>query len=331
MTDEQEFAELTGLRFDDVPDRRHRDRLERELLGKLAREKRTMGTIGNVFGGMAANRRRAVAAAVLAACVLLGCGWGAAEVARKMIGEQNYVVSVPPIKEHLLTLPDGRKVTMTLSGMAAGDYQSQEDADEQFAQMKQALAARRFELVKTFLPLDGGPLQYVYKFHLPGGKEEGMNFSLPLDDVKSYEEYEQRAADQREQRMGAINQAIAKGNYRLVDVDPLQTHICRDPQTHKVYEVMRARTPPNVEGTGGNSGPGRDDALVFPGKVGDTPYLKTSWREHLDAIASGQRELLDMQVVNSYRYRITLDDGTTTYYGYGGNGPLEKIAKPAKP
>jgi len=77
MDNEREFEALAGLRFDDVPDPQHRDRLERELLNELTKGRPSMmkgRQSMRIIGKVLTTRRRAVAAAVLVAGIGLLLG-----------------------------------------------------------------------------------------------------------------------------------------------------------------------------------------------------------------------------------------------------------------
>ena len=70
---------------------------------------------------------------------------------------------------------------------------------------------------------------------------------------------------------------------------------------------------------------GTEKALVsiHPAHESQKGY-ETAWQDHLTAIRTGDRELLDVGIVRNYKYEVTLADGSKTTFSYGGNAPLTK-------
>jgi len=80
-----------------------------------------------------------------------------------------------------------------------------------------------------------------------------------------------------------------------------------------------------------------DEPVAHPesGPWEETQY-ETSWQEHLDLIKAGKRKLLDAHVVKDFWYEMTLDDGSKSIIGIGGQEPFGKPAtihttQPAQP
>jgi hypothetical protein len=114
-----------------------------------------------------------------------------------------------------------------------------------------------------------------------------------------------------------INQAIAAGKFRLLNVEVMQTNICRDAESGKKFMVQRM-----------GAGTERDIAVPKTDFGEIPPSVKeTSWKEHLQAIRDGKRELLDSHSTNDYKYEMTTDDGSKLMFGYGGDEPLREMPK----
>jgi beta-lactamase regulating signal transducer with metallopeptidase domain len=123
--------------------------------------------------------------------------------------------------------------------------------------------------------------------------------------------------EQRKQRNERISQALTSGRFHLVNLEVIQCQICRDVETGKTFKVQRI---PRRDGTE-IALPRADFGALPPG------VKKTSWKEHLETIREGKRELLKLETVNSYTYEMTADDGTKEIFDYGGQEPLEAILK----
>jgi hypothetical protein len=181
-------------------------------------------------------------------------------------------------------------------------------------EVKKLITEKKYKLLNTFDD-DGDGKQYIYKFASSDGNSFSMNFSMPLDDVSSWEDYLQKQEEQQQERFDKINQAIISGKYRLLDVELMQIHVCRDVESGKQFKVN-------------HYGAGTDRDEAFPtSDHGDfiPPVKPTSWKEHLQAIRDGKRELLESESLNHYIYEMTADDGTKLIFTYGGSRPLNKI------
>lgn len=205
------------------------------------------------------------------------------------------------------TLPDGTKMLSTT-------VTSHEDGQPaHLGEIKKLIAKKEYKPLKTFESPDGRT-QYVYQFTLADGGHTAMNFSMPLEDVTSWEDYQEKQKKQEEQRREKINQAIAAGRFRLINVGVLQVHLCRDVESGQVFKIQRIAQPD-----------GKDIAFPRQDGAGAPPSVKRgTWQEHLQAIRDGRRELLGMETVNDYTYEMTSDDGAKLLFTYGGDKPLKE-------
>ncbi len=205
------------------------------------------------------------------------------------------------------TLPDGRTMTTSrTSGFMGGSKAHHEE-------MNKLIAEKKYNLLSTSDSPDG-EMQYEYSFTLSDGNNIKITFSMPLENVTSWEDYQQK---QEEQRHEKINQAIAAGQFRLLNWEMIRVHLCRDVETNQKFKVQRI---PRRDGT----------VIAFPrADFGKIPpgVQQTSWQEHLQAIRQKKRDLLEMETINYFTYEITVDDGTKVIWSYAGGEPLKMPAQ----
>ncbi len=262
-------------------------------------------------------------AATLAAVMILICtGWGAEKMYQKFFNKVSVTLEHSPTREW--RIPDGRNLfTSELIGTVVDpdDTKSVETAKRHHEEMKQLLAQKKYEFVKTYEFM--GRKEHAYKFTFADGSHTNMNFSMPLDNVVSWEDYQQKQQQKEKQRQEQINKALAAGQFRLIDSDVILTHICREVATNQKYRIQRISLPNPKE-----KALYREIALYRPFDVGaeekTTTMPQTSWQDHLDAVRDGKWELFSEETIPSYKYEVVLDDGSKTIFNYGGGKPLEK-------
>jgi hypothetical protein len=265
--------------------------------------------------------RLEVAATLAAVMILIGTGWAAAKIYEKFFTKVSVILERSPTREW--KLPDGRNLyTGGFTGtVLADDPKAIDTAKRHHEEMKQLLAQKKYDFIKTFEFM--GRKEYVYKFTFADGSHDNMNFSMPLDNVVSWEDHQQKQEQKEKQRQEQINKALAAGRFRLIDTDVILAHICREVATKQEYRIQRIPLPDPKE-----KALHRDIALYRPFDVGaeekTTAMPQTSWQDHLDAVRDGKWELLREETVPSYQYEVVLDDGSKTIFNYGGGKPLEK-------
>jgi hypothetical protein len=209
--------------------------------------------------------------------------------------------------------PKPAKAKITLQSLGFTTAESGPGNDEETEKL---IKEKKYKFVKTF-DSGGGGKQYVYHFIYPDGREVNRNFSMPLDNVSSWADYEAKRKLQKEQRNERISQALTSGRFRLLDLEVMQIHICRDVASGTDFKVQRIQRRDHTE-------------IALPrvdfGKIPPSVH-ETSWQEHLDAIRDGKRQLLKLETVNDYTYEMTADDGAKEIFSYGGNEPLEALVK----
>ena len=218
-----------------------------------------------------------LAAAFLLAAVLVGTGWAAERLYRKFT-----------------------QISLVLA-----------TAKRHHEEMKELIAQKKYKFVKTFDSLCGEK-QYVYRFDYSDGSHEGMNFSMPLENVASWDDYRRKCDRQHDQ----IQAAVAAGRFRLVNMDVVCHQICRDVDSNETLDVQRIQHDD-----------GKDVAYATVTTAKEPEFVqRTSWKDHLRAIREGKRELLDLTIRKYFSYEVTLDDGSKAMFGYGGDKPLKKSA-----
>ena len=130
------------------------------------------------------------------------------------------------------TLPNG--MTLWESSSRGGALVSDEE-------LQKAIKEKKYKFLDTFDSKDGEK-QYVYSLALSDGRSVGMNFSMRLEDVTSWDDYQKKSERQHERRHERINQAIRAGRFRLLNVEPLYNHICRDVPSGKKFKIQRIAT-----------------------------------------------------------------------------------------
>ena len=263
-----------------------------------------------------------VAATLAVVMILIGTGWAAAKIYEKFFTKVSVILERSPTQES--KLPDG---TILFTGRLIGtignpdDPKALETVKRHHEEMKQLLAQKKYDFIKTYEIM--GQKQYLYKFTFADGSHSGMPFSMPLDSVVSWEDYQKKEGQKQNQRQEQINQALAAGRFRLIDTDVTLIHICREVATNQKYRIQRISLPDPKE-----KSLHREIALYRPFDVGAeqkaTTMPQTSWQDHLDAVRDGKWELLGEETMPSYQYEVVLDDGSKTIFNYGGGKPLQK-------
>ncbi len=263
-----------------------------------------------------------VAAGLAAVMILIGTGWAAAMIYEKFFTKVAVILERSPMRES--KLPDGRNLYISRMIGTVGDLddpKAVETVKRRHEEMKQLLAQKKYDFIKTYEIM--GRKEHVYKFTFADGSHANMNFSMPLDNVVSWQDYQKKEEQKQNQRQEQINKALAAGRFRLIDTDVTLLHICREVATNQKYRIQRIPLPDPKE-----KSLHRETALYRPFDFGaeekTTTMPETSWQEHLDAVRDGKWELLSEETMPTYQYEVVLDDGSKTLFQYGGGKPLEK-------
>jgi beta-lactamase regulating signal transducer with metallopeptidase domain len=209
------------------------------------------------------------------------------------------------------------KAKLTLESLGFASSQSDPGYD---GEIDKLIKQKKYTLLKTFESKDGRK-QYAYRFTAANGRQVNRNFSMPLDHVDSWADYQAKRQRQDAERNERISQALTSGRFRLVNLEVMQIHLCRDVASGMEFKVQRIQLSDGTE----TALPRADYGPVPPS------VKQTKWQEHVEAIRDGKRELLNLETVNSYAYEMTADDGTKVIFHYGGNDPLDALVKRAAP
>jgi hypothetical protein len=259
-----------------------------------------------------------VAAALLAAAILVGSGWAAEKIYKKLT-ETKTSVTLEQHPQGTWALPNGP--TFHTSGgigtvVDSNDPKAIETAKRHHEEMKKLVAQKQYKFLRTFEGSEGQK-QYVYQFTLSDGSQHNMNFSMPLDNVASWDDYRRKEEEQQKKRRDNIGKAVAAGKFRLIDVDVIRVHVCRDAGSDQNIRVQRIPLPG-----------GKEIALISPfdpeAEKRATTRPQTSWQEHLQAVREGKREILSFESTPKYTYEVVLEDGSKAIFNYGGGDPLKK-------
>jgi hypothetical protein len=296
----------------------HREQLKKRLLmepqSRLQDDKKMRMS---VFARMSPALR--VAAVILAAVLLVGAGWAAEKIYEKLkFTQASLTLEEHPHQEW--TLPNGKKLTVsgtTGTVVNPDDAKAAEIARLNYEKMKELVAQKRYKLLKTFEDASTGGTEHVYQFTFSDGTQDKMNFSMPLDNVASWDDYQRKKQEQTQHYRDQVNMAIAAGRYRLINQDITLLHICIDRESHKKVRVQRISMPK-----------GEEIALYRPYDLTEenqtTTVPQSTWREHLQAIREGKLELLDVETMPDYTYEVIFEDGTKQIFWYGGGEPLKR-------
>ncbi len=305
----------------DVPHLResaHREQLKSRLLEQTAAPQPIGDDRMRTNGSRSRTSLMKIAAAVLIASFLVATGWAAEKVYQKIIGKELVVVleerELPAVK--FPGEADGRGSSMSVVITATtSDDPSPEAAEKARARhetMKKLIGEKKYKLLRTFEDPSNGIEQYVYQFTFPDGEQTNMNFLLRLEEVDSWEDYQQKSDELARKRSEQISESIAAGRFRMLDARPLVTHKCVEVESGQKLRVLQINLPD-----------GKQKAFVR-GEKRDQQEYQTDWQDHLEAIRTGERTLDDIFIVKNYTYEITLQDGSTTIFSYGGDKRLEQ-------
>jgi beta-lactamase regulating signal transducer with metallopeptidase domain len=236
------------------------------------------------------------------------------------LGPQTAALERRAVHKRIKDFPDKvdlSKAKLTLESLGFASSQSDPGYD---GEIDKLIKQKKYTLLKTFESKDGRK-QYAYRFTAANGRQVNRNFSMPLDHVDSWADYQAKRQRQDAERNERISQALTSGRFRLVNLEVMQVHLCRDVASGMEFKVQRIQLSDGTE----TALPRADYGQIPPS------VKQTKWQDHVEAIRDGKRELLNLETVNSYTYEMTADDGTKVIFHYGGNDPLDALVKRAAP
>jgi hypothetical protein len=298
--------------------------LDRQLLGQSPpADGKELKMRKSMFGRIP--RMLRLAASLMAAVVLVGSGWAAEKIYKKMT--QLVVEREDPKRtrsEYALTLPDGStrpmtysepdRETVSVSGDPAERQAAIDAVKQKRAEVKRLVAEKKYEFVKEFKE-SNGEKRYTYKFKLANDEEIEEDLDARLENVASWDEYIEKASEEFAKHNIEINKAIKAGRFRLIDAFTYHTQLCRDVNSGRKLRVQQ------VDRKNGST-----IARITPDNA---PEEEESWKDHLQAIREGRRELVGLDDYGiDFSYELVLDDGSKVIFGYGGHKPLAPLVDP---
>lgn len=188
-------------------------------------------------------------------------------------------------------------------------------------ELDEIIKNKKYEFVESYEFPNVGTL-HKYSLHYPHGRQVRTTFAVRLETVSSLKDYQEKEIQHWQQQRDHRNQAFAAGRFRLLNLEVMQMHLCRDVASGIDFKVQRLQYAD-----------GSEVAVTWADASGKIPVTETSWKEHLQAIRDGKRQLLKLETLQSYTYEMTADDGTKAILNYCGHTlPLDELLKhPPKP
>jgi hypothetical protein len=278
-------------------------------------------------------RAQKIAAAIVLAVLLAATGWAADKAVHRVIEGRPTQVKFKPDSRPatMTTVADGNggvvSGVMGMSGtmtMVISTHKTVES--EQFAEIDKLIGRQKYTLVgKRDTPMG---LERRYRFVLSDGNAVERTFYLPLEQAKSFSDYGRKSQEYEKKRQEAMQAALVKGRYRLVNVELILSHVCVDEATGKKISVERIEMPDGEQLAEAREIPSQERS---PGEEWEETHYEMSWQEHLDAIKAGRRRLLDAEAIKNFWYEMTLEDGSRTILGIGGQEPLPNAKTTSRP
>ncbi len=307
----------------------HRENLKTELMTHFLERQRQMS---NEKARKLTGLLRP-AAMIVGAVMLVSSGWASEQIYRRMAKRDLYYSeSAVDMGKWDVTTPDGNKITFSSSMSGSISYDNSDtglqEAKRKRREMKQLIAEKKYEFVEEIEAIETeyahDRVEYVYKFVLSDGEELVRSFSFPLEDIPSWDAYQDKLVERQAEWRELIKEAIAAGRYRVVDAKVIKSHICQDEGSQNLINVMEIRPDPRVVKM---EGPPRAYVHPYPLTLDEGEGYSMSWEDHLQEIAAGRRKLIRMEVLNRYTYELTFQDGAVFRTTFGA----DKDGKPIIP
>jgi hypothetical protein len=151
---------------------------------------------------------------------------------------------------HNWTLPNGKLVTMggvpgtggTLVEGTTCDASQVEKAvatiKRHHAEAKELIAQRKgYRLLKAYGEEKQGGRLYKYMFTYSDGTHGFKEFTIPLENVVSWDDFLQKRQAEEDERHEAINRAIVARRYQLKHTETHYWFICQDADSTEKYRV----------------------------------------------------------------------------------------------
>jgi hypothetical protein len=263
---------------------------------------------------------------------IVAVSWSWTLPAAEVVGKKLVTITVtlerfPSNSSHNWTLPNGKTfgggggaMCEMITCDASEVEKAVKAAKRHHAEMKELIAQRKgYRLLKVYGEEKTGGKLYKYRFTFSDGSQKFKEFTIPLENVASWDDFLQKRQAEEDQRNEEIYRAFVAKRYRLKHTETRYSYVCRDADSSEKYRVMFMPGP---------KGKHRAAILPFEVKVEEqataTPRT-TSWQDHLQAVREGKRKVLRQETERTYYYELLLDDGSKTMFPY--REPLEKAKK----
>jgi hypothetical protein len=250
---------------------------------------------------------------------LFAVSWSWTLPAAEEIGKKPATVSVVVELERFpansWTLPNGKTIAGggAMCEMITCDAGKVKEAvaaaKRRHAEMKELIAQKRhYRLVKVWGEEKFGGKIYNYSFAFSDGSQKILDFTIPLHNVASWDDYVQKRQAEEDERHEKINRAIVAGSYRLKHVETRYSFVCQDAGSTEKCRVLFMPAP---------KGKHRAQILPFEANAeehANTTLSTTSWQDHLQAVRKGKRKVLSQETRKTYYYEMFLEDGSKTMF-----------------
>jgi hypothetical protein len=185
-------------------------------------------------------------------------------------------------------------------------------AKRHHAEMKELIAQRKgYRLLKVYGEEKEGGKLYKYRFTFSDGTQAFREFTIPLENVSSWDDFLQKRQAEEDERHEQISRAIVARRYRLKHTETRYSFICQDADATEKYRVSFIPGPK-----------GKHKASITPlePKVEAqevTTLDTTSWQEHLQVVREKKRKVLSQETKKIYYYEMFLEDGSKTWFHCG--------------
>lgn len=246
----------------------------------------------------------------------------AEEVGKKPVTTCIILERFPPDSSHRWTLPNGKTFGGGGGAMAesitcdTSEVEKAVEAAKRYhAEMKELIAQKKgYRLLHVYGEEKEGGKLYKYRFTFSDGSQKVKEFTIPLENVASWDDFLQKRQAEEDERNEKIYRAIVAGRYRLKHTETRYRFVCQDADSTEKYRVMFIPGP---------KGKHRAAILPLEAKAEDqatTPLRTTTWttwQDHLQAVRKGERKVLSQEITKTYYYEVVLEDGSKTFFPCG--------------
>lgn len=210
---------------------------------------------------------------------------------------------------------DGMSTMVTVSHSQSFNVATEAEGQRRVKEWWDGISAKQYRFVREYEDRDGEQ-QYEYAIKLANGEEDKLSGTVRLEEVSSWNEWNQRQQVIQEQRCVQFLEAVKAGKARIAADDVIIVHVCMDEELGKRIEVLRSLLPD-----------GTLLARIWDSPLGSSQVCqRTSWDEHLGALSMGKRKLIEVRATAVFTYEYPGADGKTKRYTMAGS-PVIKGAR----